>query len=621
MNNSKNTRTVEDILNLETGENITASALLDNMEEDDIVLLRRQLRTANREGRPILVCAECSTKLELRCNKLSRVSRGENFYFFKHYKDSKECSIKTNSHLSIGDLLARKYENVKESQPHKDLKNDLGKIIKQFHSPEKISIDSKFYFDKSGNGERRKPDVYAVINGKEYAFEVQLNTTFLSVIEEREAFYERNHVSILWIFKHFPLEDELQRLTQKDIYVPNRMNAFVLDDEMLNLSTKERELHLRVYYKTFHVSDWEVCSKWNTEIITIGDLNYAEDYKPFFYDSFEDKKFAKQELEQKKEERRLERQRIRRIQRQNEERLAEQKRIKKQKISRCRTLINAIQSDIESLEERQSQLLLRGSDLESKIKRVETENHDISIQIAEINDIVGQMYNYLNRQVNQTRRYISNPLFQYCDTSSINSIENKYCERILNVETTKKEINSKLKSEIYPRKKFIDKFSTCDIGGITYSIIPLENTYEWVVEKFLEEIKIINTKDLGTIFEADCIRSITNTSYFRWCLQNRTDSITFLIDMSSKKSEIHFKENELNKQLHTISLQETACVVELKNDIVLLLNEKEKKNLILIEEYRNMLIEFQNTYKENVRRIDVLKKRKTLASDIYNAMS
>lgn len=152
----------------------------------------------------------------------------------------------------------------------------------QFHSPKIISIDSKFYFDKFGGREKRKPDVYAVIGDKEYAFEIQLNTTFLSVIEEREAFYERNNVSILWIFKNFPLEDGLQRLTQKDIYVPNRLNAFVLDNEMLNLSIERKKLHLRVYYKTFLVDGWKICSQWNTKIVTIEDLTYTGNCKPFF---------------------------------------------------------------------------------------------------------------------------------------------------------------------------------------------------------------------------------------------------------------------------------------------------------------------------------------------------
>lgn len=102
------------------------------------------------------------------------------------------------------------------------------------------------------------------------------------MIEEREAFYERNNVSILWIFKSFPLDDELQRLTQKDIYVPNRLNAFVLDNEMLNLSIKNKRLQLRVYYKTFHLDGWKICSQWNTKIITIEDLTYADNCKPFF---------------------------------------------------------------------------------------------------------------------------------------------------------------------------------------------------------------------------------------------------------------------------------------------------------------------------------------------------
>ncbi len=371
MDNFKNIRTVEDILNLETGENITASVLLDNMESDDIILLRRKLRTANREGKPILVCAECLTKLELRCNKLSRKNRGKDYYFFKHYKDVKECSIKTDSHLPVGVLLARKYENVKESIPHIELKNRLGYIIMQFHSPKIISIDSKFYFDKFGGREKRKPDVYAVIGDKEYAFEIQLNTTFLSVIEEREAFYERNNVSILWIFKNFPLEDGLQRLTQKDIYVPNRLNAFVLDNEMLNLSIERKKLHLRVYYKTFLVDGWKICSQWNTKIVTIEDLTYTGNCKPFFYDSLADKENAKRELERKKEEYLLEQRKIQKIQKQEQERLAKKEQVKKQKISRCRTLINTIQSNIDCLERQQSELLLKRKIHENQIEELE----------------------------------------------------------------------------------------------------------------------------------------------------------------------------------------------------------------------------------------------------------
>lgn len=616
MSNSKNIRTVEDILNLETGENITASALLNNMDSDDIVLLRRKLRTANREGKPILVCAECSTKLELRCNKLSRESRGKDFYFFKHYKDVNECSIKTNSRLPAGVLLARKYENVKESIPHIDLKNRLGYIIEKFHSPQKISIDSKFYFDKSGNGERRKPDVYAVIEDKEYAFEIQLNTTFLSVIEEREAFYERNDVSILWIFKHFPLEDGLQRLTQKDIYVPNRLNAFVLDEEMLDLSIKEKELHLRVYYKTFHVDGWKICSQWDTDVVTIKDLRYAESIKPFFYDSFADKEYAKQELKQKEEEYRLEQRRIQRIQRQEQELLAEQERIKQQKVSRCRMLINLIQSDIDCLKKKQSESLIDKKQLENSIYELQTNNEEISLIQNDIIGVVEKMYNYLKSYSNQSYTYTSNPLYRHGD---ISAIKDKYCEQIRRFENAKNEIQTKLKTVIHPKKAFIDEFSTRDIGEIIYSIIPTDKKYEWLVEKFTEEIKIIETKDLGTIFAESCIKNIPNISFFRWSIGNKMNSNTFLMDMSSRKMDTLSKEKELKNQLDKISHDENNCIIELKSDIIKLLKEEQIKNISLIKDCKEKVNKILNALRDSSARTESLINRlNTCEQYMYN---
>ena len=607
MDNFKNIRTVEDILNLETGENITASVLLDNMESDDIILLRRKLRTANREGKPILVCAECLTKLELRCNKLSRKNRGKDYYFFKHYKDVKECSIKTDSHLPVGVLLARKYENVKESIPHIELKNRLGYIIMQFHSPKIISIDSKFYFDKFGGREKRKPDVYAVIGDKEYAFEIQLNTTFLSVIEEREAFYERNNVSILWIFKNFPLEDGLQRLTQKDIYVPNRLNAFVLDNEMLNLSIERKKLHLRVYYKTFLVDGWKICSQWNTKIVTIEDLTYTGNCKPFFYDSLADKENAKRELERKKEEYLLEQRKIQKIQKQEQERLAKKEQVKKQKISRCRTLINTKQSNIDCLERQQSELLLKRKIHENQIEELEFKNKKISQILSDIIRFIEQMYDYLKKCSNQSWQYMSNPLGRYCDISHVKDV---YCSKIQMFDRNKREIQTQLETEILPKKEFINKFLTQDIDGVMYSLIPPEKKYEWLIEKFPEEIKMIETKELGTIFASSYIKVLPNISFFRWCMGSKNNSNTFLMDMSSRKSKTLSKEKELNNQLDKISQSEKTCISELKNDIVQLLYERQNENTISISKLKSEINIIANIFSDCVTRIDILIKRK-----------
>lgn len=606
MAESRVKRTVEDILNLKTGEYIYASSLLDNMDTDDIVLLRRKLRTANREGNPILVCAECSTKLELRCNKLSRKSRGKDFYFFKHYKDVNECSIKTNSRLPAGVLLARKYANVRESVPHIHLKTQLGNIIKQYHSPEEISIDSKFYFDKSGNGEKRKPDVYAIIKGKEYAFEIQLNTTFLSVIEEREAFYEKNNVSVIWIFKHFPLNDNLQRLTQKDIYVPNRLNAFVFNEELIDLSIKEKKFHLRVYYKTFYDDGHKLLSQWRTDIITIDDLKYDKYFKPFFYDSFKDKENTKQKLEQKEKQRRLEQQRIQRFEQHEQERLVKQERINQRNISKCRTLINSIQAEIADLNNRESELLKDKRQLELKIDELQSKNQELSQKKIDIKVTIKQIYDYLRNYRKQSWQYPSIPLAPYCD---ISSIRDKYYELIQELENSKERIQTKLREEIIPRKSFIDKFITQNIDGIEYSIIPLEAKYENLINKYPEEIRVIETKELNTIFASDSIKSIPDTSLFSRCVRSRNDLYTFLMDMSVRKLDTLSKEEELNNQLKLISQNKSICMSELEAELIELLNNEVGVNVESIKEYKSEINKILNTLLNYSTRTDILRGR------------
>ena len=51
--------------------------------------------------------------------------------------------------------------------------------------------------------EWRKPDVKALYGDKFIAFEIQLSTTFLSVIVERREFYLKNNALIFWIFNEF----------------------------------------------------------------------------------------------------------------------------------------------------------------------------------------------------------------------------------------------------------------------------------------------------------------------------------------------------------------------------------------------------------------------------------
>ena len=54
--------------------------------------------------------------------------------------------------------------------------------------------------------EWKKPDISASYKNINIVFEIQLSTTFLSVIVDREYFYKDNQTYILWVFKNFVID-------------------------------------------------------------------------------------------------------------------------------------------------------------------------------------------------------------------------------------------------------------------------------------------------------------------------------------------------------------------------------------------------------------------------------
>lgn len=217
------------------------------------------------------------------------------------------------------------------------------------------------------------------------------------------------------------------------------------------------------------------------------------------------------------------------------------------------------------------------------------------------------MYDYLKKCSNQSWQYMSNPLGRYCDISHVKDV---YCSKIQMFDRNKREIQTQLETEILPKKEFINKFLTQDIDGVMYSLIPPEKKYEWLIEKFPEEIKMIETKELGTIFASSYIKVLPNISFFRWCMGSKNNSNTFLMDMSSRKSKTLSKEKELNNQLDKISQSEKTCISELKNDIVQLLYERQNENTISISKLKSEINIIANIFSDCVTRIDILIKRK-----------
>lgn len=289
-------RKIENIFNNDSGKDEKASQILGNIkDQDDYVRLRRKLRIRNKENNPFYKCAECGTVLELSCMPNYE---GEHTFYFKHFKDPgfDKCSIKTNTNRSIEEINRQQYAFKSESNAHIELKKKVGKIISLFHDSN-VVIDKKFIHSKFGDSERRKPDIYFNFNNKEITIEFQINNTYHSVIQEREAFYESNRISLIWVFGEFD-PGSFQSITVKDIYVPNGNNAFIFDDEAEHESYAQKQLCLKVYFKRYFTEDDDIKFHWEYEVINLKQLTYNPvTHRPFYFDCEKSKKQAHHELD------------------------------------------------------------------------------------------------------------------------------------------------------------------------------------------------------------------------------------------------------------------------------------------------------------------------------------
>ena len=117
----------------------------------------------------------------------------------------------------------------------------------------------------------RRPDIRATFPDKDIVIEVQVTSTFMSVILEREYFYQERKIYLLWVMNEF-LPD---RFYTKDIFYSNRNNAFIFDSEAQARTRQEGILYLQCYYQGYHCNqdgDVELNTEFSHELITFDNL-------------------------------------------------------------------------------------------------------------------------------------------------------------------------------------------------------------------------------------------------------------------------------------------------------------------------------------------------------------
>lgn len=250
-------------------------------EEHEIIHWRRALEEAILVGKPRLICPYCKQMVKL-CGR--RSMRGRVSYF-SHLYDSDECEIKTTTQLTKEEIEARKYGQIQESERHIRLKTLIAEALSSSTSIDKgiseVEVEKRIKSTLPYMNWRR-PDVVARFREMNIVFELQLSTTFLSVVVDRDIFYRLNGYFIIWVFNFDDNKEyvNLYNLMCKDIYYGNKRNIFIFDHKAQQMSEEGGELFLRCQWL-------DADGKFTEgEYLTIDQLSFDVDLcKPFYVDA------------------------------------------------------------------------------------------------------------------------------------------------------------------------------------------------------------------------------------------------------------------------------------------------------------------------------------------------
>ena len=281
----KTKRTIDTVLDLKENRIISAKEFF-SRPENYIFKMRTELEKAIYLHKPYYVCKYCGQMVKVSGRKTQRgVAR-----FFSHLRDSDDCDYKTTTGRTRKEIEREKYALSNEGDRHKFLKAEIARYLKMTEGVTNVQKESTI----RGNHpilRWRRPDVSANYRGQDVVFELQLSTTFVSVIAERDLFYRLNKTHIIWIFNFDEQAEhvDLTNMMTKDIYYNNHFNIFVFDKEAQKKSEEEGQLYLKCNwigpdgkwaYKNGNTHD-----EIHGELIPLSKLHFDNTYKPYYIDA------------------------------------------------------------------------------------------------------------------------------------------------------------------------------------------------------------------------------------------------------------------------------------------------------------------------------------------------
>ena len=267
---------IEEILDCETGQFLYVKRWIASLRYEQIVSQRNEIREKLNRS-PLFRCPVCGVPVYLVSNQLKR-------FYFKHQIEHGSCPAKTRNVLSRKEILERKYHGLRESEPHRRMKDLLARSLEA--DPRYRDVQQERQWRSSHDASaRRQPDVQATGPTGRLVFEVQLSTTFLDVVVGRRIFYREEGALLVWIMGSF--DPEYRRLTTDDLLFTNNSNIVIVDEETAQISQTSGVFHVRCHFRRPVREGDRIADEWASALIPFEDLTCEQDRQRCWYLDYE----------------------------------------------------------------------------------------------------------------------------------------------------------------------------------------------------------------------------------------------------------------------------------------------------------------------------------------------
>ncbi|MDY0216337.1 MAG: DUF6035 family protein [Bacteroidales bacterium] len=516
-------RTINEVLNLETGENIEAEEFF-KKTLDELSIYRSELQKAIEGYRePLFVCYYCKQKVRIRGGISNTAKRRADVFHFAHLKDSEDCHIKTKNNLSKDEINRIKYNGEKESRLHRTLKEKIAESLRknEISIGEVSNIEVEKVINNKVVSEWKKPDINAFYLNKRIAIELQLSTTWLDVITRRQHFYKEQQIFILWVFHVFDINDDRRSLAYSDIIYTNNQNAYVFDEETYLMSNKSNDLILKCYYNVYSNCELILCERWDYKYVSLSQLHFDESsYTIYYHDSNKQKEQVLIEIEEQ-EAKAL------------ENHIAEYN-IEQKKRKKLETLYSKLESHNLELESATS----KRNELSREINNLLIKNDNAESILEEIEKHVKEIVAYLSSSI----KHINSIFYE---DNLLEKIEEKFKNKMFDISQSNAELsirNTNLKKRIL----FIDNYPIVEILGMKYQSLNKKTDWDFINKNYTQ-IKIIEKSEVHSLFaevELKTIHSQNELTRLQF-----SDNKLFLFDFSSERKQLELELLENNKTI------------------------------------------------------------------------